>query len=87
MVLNKTQAYFHQGHIVYVANKTGAESFNVQRVRVDVVSIDLDLKRFITIYVNDSLLINPSLCYVPSYGRYENLGVIQKNYISKYLVV
>ena len=82
LVLNKTQAYFHQGHIVYVANKTGAESFNVQRVRVDVVSIDLDLKRFITIYVNDSLLINPSLCYVPSYGRYENLGVIQKNYIS-----
>ena len=87
LVLNKTRSYFHPGHIVYVANKTGSKSFNVQRVQVGSVSIDLDLKRFITIKVNDSLPINPSHCYVPSYGRYENLGIIQKNYISNPLQI
>ena len=35
-----------------------------------------------TTTVNDSTIINPSTCYVPSYGQYENLGIIQKNYIS-----
>jgi hypothetical protein len=87
LVLNKTRSYFHPGHIVYVANKTGPKSFNVQRVQVSSVSIDLDLKRFITIKVNDSLPINPSHCYVPSYGIYENLGIIQKNYISNPLQI
>ena len=87
LVLNKTRSYFHPGHIVYLAHKTGISSFNVQRVQVDSVSIDLDLKRFITIVVNDSLHVNPSHCYVPSYGRYENLGIIQKNYISNPLQV
>ncbi len=57
-------------------------SYNLERIQINSTSFDLDSKRFIKITVNDSITINPSYCYVPSYGQYENLGIIQKNYIS-----
>jgi hypothetical protein len=82
LILNKTQQYFHPGHIIYNAQTDKDKSYYVDRIQIDSVSYTLDSKRFITIIVNDSIVINPSHCYVPSNGRYENLGIIQKNYIS-----
>jgi len=87
LILRKTQAYFHVGHVIYTASLINNESYNVNRIQIDSVSYTLDSKRYITINVNDSIMINPSHCYVPSYGRYENLGIIQKNYISNSLDV
>ena len=81
LILSKTQAYFHIGHIIYTTAMNSDNSYEVNRIQIDSVSYTLDSKRFITINVNDSIMINPSHCYVPSYGRYENLGIIQKNYI------
>jgi len=82
LILNKTKAYFHLGHIIYKAHFNNDKSYYVERIQIDSVLFNLDSKRFITITVNDSIQINPSLCYVASYGKYENLGIIQKNYIS-----
>ncbi|OUW79849.1 MAG: hypothetical protein CBD77_01545 [bacterium TMED217] len=87
LILSKTQAYFHIGHIIYTTAMNSDNSYEVNRIQIDSVSYTLDSKRFITINVNDSIMINPSHCYVPSYGRYENLGIIQKNYISNPLDV
>ena len=87
LILRKTQAYFHPGHIIYTAQTNNDQSYYVDRIQIDSVSYSLDSKRFIKIIVNDSILINPSHCYVPSHGRYENLGIIQKNYISNPLDV
>ncbi|MCS5623515.1 MAG: hypothetical protein NZ735_06135, partial [Candidatus Marinimicrobia bacterium] len=86
LILSKTKAYFHAGHIIYnaIINK---DTYYVDRIQIDSVSYTLDSKRFITITINDSIVINPSHCYVPSYGKYENLGIIQKNYISNPLEV
>ena len=82
LILNKTKAYFHTGHVIYRAHFNNDKSYYVERIQIDSVLFNLDSKRFITISVNDSIQINPSLCYVASYGKYENLGIIQKNYIS-----
>ena len=87
LILNKTKSYFHQGHIIYTANFNNDGSYNLERIQISSTSFDLDSKRFIKITVNDSIIINPSHCYVPSYGQYENLGIIQKNYISNPLNV
>ena len=87
LILNKTKSYFHQGHIIYTANFNNDGSYNLERIQINSTSFDLDSKRFIKITVNDSIIINPSYCYVPSYGQYENLGIIQKNYISNPLNV
>ena len=87
LILRKTQAYFHVGHVIYTTSLTDNNSYSVNRIQIDSVSYTLDSKRYITINVNDSIMINPSHCYVPSYGRYENLGIIQKNYISNPLNV
>ena len=83
LIMKKTQAYFHPGHIIYTTKFfRDRTSYSVDRIQIDSVSYSLDSKRFIKIIVNDSIKINPSHCYVPSYGNYENLGIIQKNYIS-----
>ena len=83
LIMKKTQAYFHLGHIIYIAKFfNDMPTYYIDRIQIDSVSFTLDSKRFITIIVNDSIEINPSHCYVPSYGNYENLGIIQKNYIS-----
>ena len=87
LILRKTKSYFHGGHIIYNAIINKDKSYYVDRIQIDSVSYTLDSKRFITITVNDSIVINPSHCYVPSYGKYENLGIIQKNYISNPLEV
>ena len=87
LILKKTAAYFHPGHIIYNAQINKNKSYYLDRIQIDSVSYNLDSKRFITITVNDSIIINPSYCYVPSYGKYENLGIIQKNYISNPLEV
>ena len=63
------------------------KSYDLTRIQINSTKFELDSKRFITITVNDSLIINHSTCYVPSYGQYENLGIIQKNYISNPLNV
>ena len=54
------------------------KSYDLKRIQINSTKFELDSKRFITITVNDSTIINPSTCYVPSYGQYENLGIIQK---------
>ena len=82
LILNKTKSYFKQGHIVYIAHKDEYPSYRLERIQINSYEFYLDSKRFIRILLNDSIIINPSNCYVPSYGRYENLGIIQKNYIS-----
>ena len=82
LILNKTMSYFNQGHIVYIAHKDKYQSYELERIQIKSYEFNLDSKRFIRILLNDSIIINPSNCYVPSYGQYENLGIIQKNYIS-----
>ena len=81
-ILNKTKAYFKKGHIVYEAKLKSSGHYDFERIIIKSTSFNLDSKRFITIDINDSININPSKCFVPSEGRYENLGIIQKNYIS-----
>ena len=87
LILNKTMSYFHKGHVIYNANINNDGSYKLERIQINSKSFNLDSKRFIKITVNDSIEIDPSYCYVPSYGRYENLGIIQKNYISNPLKV
>ena len=87
LILNKTMSYFHKGHVIYNANINDDGSYKLERIQINSKSFNLDSKRFIKITVNDSIEIDPSYCYVPSYGRYENLGIIQKNYISNPLKV
>ena len=87
LILNKTKSYFKIGHIIYEAMVHNDKSYDLKRIQINSTKFELDSKRFITITVNDSTIINPSTCYVPSYGQYENLGIIQKNYISNPLNV
>ena len=87
LILNKTKSYFNQGHIVYIAHKDKDQSYDLERIQIISYEFNLDSKRFIKILLNDSIIINPSNCYVPSYGQYENLGIIQKNYISNPLEI
>ena len=87
LILNKTKSYFKTGHIIYNAIVNNDKSYTLERIQINYTKFELDSKRFITISVNDSIIINPSNCYVPSYGKYENLGIIQKNYISNPLNV
>ena len=82
LILNKTKSYFNKGHIVYIAHENKHQSYYLERIQINSYEFNLDSKRFIKILLNDSININPSNCYVPSYGQYENLGIIQKNYIS-----
>ena len=82
LILNKTKSYFKKGHIIYIAHEDKHQSYDLERIQINSYKFNLDSKRFIKILLNDSISINPSTCYVPSYGQYENLGIIQKNYIS-----
>ena len=86
-ILKKTKAYFKKGHIVYIINLKPNNSYDLERIQINSTFFNLDSKRFIKITINDSINIDPSYCYVPSEGRYENLGIIQKNYISNPLKV
>ena len=81
LIINKTKAYFTVGHVIYIYNDK-MNKVSADRIRVKSVKMSMDKKRYITITVNDSITINPSFCYVPSEGKYENLAIIQKNYIS-----
>ena len=81
LIINKTKAYFTLGHVVYIYENSMNQSL-ANRIRIKSVDMSMDKKRYISIILNDSLIINPSFCYVPSEGKYENLAIIQRNYIS-----